>query len=169
MSGSNNNTNNNEVYKSRPHYIEYESAFILLLFGVAIKFFIDFFVNMNGARLIFNGINIGYWFPAVIGLLAIFDIIKTTIQIIFTTYYVDIDIVSVKKGVLRQQVRENLMTKVEDISVDQSILGRLLHYGDVTIIGTGGSTIVFENASYPYKVKELIEKYTKSSNKGNNN
>ncbi len=29
------------------------------------------------------------------------------------------------------------MTKVESVSVDQSILGRMLDYGDITVRGTG--------------------------------
>jgi uncharacterized membrane protein YdbT with pleckstrin-like domain len=42
-----------------------------------------------------------------------------------------------KKGFIRRQSNEMNMDKVESVQIDQSILGRLLGYGDVAILGTG--------------------------------
>ena len=42
-----------------------------------------------------------------------------------------------KKGLIRRQTNEMNMDKVESVKVDQSILGRMLDYGSVTILGTG--------------------------------
>ena len=42
-----------------------------------------------------------------------------------------------KKGLIRRQTNEMNMDKVESVKIDQSILGRMLDYGSVTILGTG--------------------------------
>jgi uncharacterized membrane protein YdbT with pleckstrin-like domain len=42
-----------------------------------------------------------------------------------------------KRGFIRRHTVEMNMDKVESVDVDQSIMGRLLNYGDVTIHGTG--------------------------------
>jgi uncharacterized membrane protein YdbT with pleckstrin-like domain len=42
-----------------------------------------------------------------------------------------------KKGLVRRQTNEMNMDKVESAKIDQSILGRILDYGNVTILGTG--------------------------------
>jgi uncharacterized membrane protein YdbT with pleckstrin-like domain len=42
-----------------------------------------------------------------------------------------------KCGFIRRHTVEMNMDKVESVDVDQSILGRLLNYGDITIRGTG--------------------------------
>src|ERR1700716_2240549 len=42
-----------------------------------------------------------------------------------------------KRGFIRRYTVEMHMDKVESVDVDQSILGRLLDYGDVTVRGTG--------------------------------
>jgi uncharacterized membrane protein YdbT with pleckstrin-like domain len=42
-----------------------------------------------------------------------------------------------KRGLIRRHTVEMNMDKVESVDVDQSIMGRLLNYGDVTIHGTG--------------------------------
>ena len=44
-----------------------------------------------------------------------------------------------KRGVHHPAHREMNMDKVASVDVDQSILGRLLDYGTVHVIGTGGT------------------------------
>src|SRR6185295_377503 len=42
-----------------------------------------------------------------------------------------------KRGFIRRHTIEMNMDKVESVDVDQSLLGRLLNYGDITVRGTG--------------------------------
>lgn len=43
-----------------------------------------------------------------------------------------------KTGFISRDTMEMSLGKVESVQVDQSILGRLLNYGDITLQGTGG-------------------------------
>lgn len=45
-----------------------------------------------------------------------------------------------KKGFISRTTAEMHMDKIESVKVDQSILGRLLDYGKVTVLGTGTGT-----------------------------
>jgi uncharacterized membrane protein YdbT with pleckstrin-like domain len=47
--------------------------------------------------------------------------------------------VIIKTGIISRKTLEMNLNKIESVNVDQSIMGRLLGYGDVTIIGTGGT------------------------------
>ena len=42
-----------------------------------------------------------------------------------------------KTGLIQRETNEMNMDKVESIQIDQSIFGRMLDYGNVTILGTG--------------------------------
>ena len=42
-----------------------------------------------------------------------------------------------KRGFIRRHTIEMNMDKIESVDVDQSILGRILNYGDITVRGTG--------------------------------
>jgi uncharacterized membrane protein YdbT with pleckstrin-like domain len=42
-----------------------------------------------------------------------------------------------KTGFISRDTNEMHMDKVESVKVDQSILGRIFNYGDVTVLGTG--------------------------------
>ena len=44
-----------------------------------------------------------------------------------------------KRGFISRSTAEMQMDKIESVRVDQSILGRILNYGKVTILGTGTS------------------------------
>ena len=44
-----------------------------------------------------------------------------------------------KRGLVRRHTVEMNMDKVESVDVDQSIIGRIFNYGDVTVRGTGAS------------------------------
>lgn len=44
-----------------------------------------------------------------------------------------------KRGLIRRHTVEMNMDKVESVDVDQSIMGRIFNYGDVTVRGTGAS------------------------------
>ena len=53
--------------------------------------------------------------------------------------------VIVKTGLISRRTLEMNLNKIESVNVDQSILGRLLNYGTITIIGTGGTKESFTN------------------------
>jgi uncharacterized membrane protein YdbT with pleckstrin-like domain len=45
-----------------------------------------------------------------------------------------------KRGFISRTTAEMHMDKIESVKIDQSILGRILDYGEVTILGTGTGT-----------------------------
>jgi hypothetical protein len=46
---------------------------------------------------------------------------------------------------------------VEAILVDQSVMGRILNYGAVTLTGTGGVRQTFDNVSDPLELRRRIQ------------
>lgn len=65
--------------------------------------------------------------------------------------------VILKRGWLARRVVELNLQKVENVSVDQGILGRLLDYGTVTVAGSGGTKEVFEYVRSPLAFKAAIQ------------
>ena len=61
-----------------------------------------------------------------------------------------------KRGFVRRYTVEMHMDKVESVDVDQSILGRLLDYGDVIIHGTGMGIEPLPNIDHPLKLRNHI-------------
>ena len=61
-----------------------------------------------------------------------------------------------KKGLVRRQTNEMNMDKVESVKINQSILGRMLDYGDVTILGTGEGFETLRTISSPIELRNSI-------------
>jgi len=62
-----------------------------------------------------------------------------------------------KFGLLSRTTSEQRLSKIESIHVHQSILGRLLGYGSLTVTGTGSSTTQFSPMKDPLACKRAIE------------
>lgn len=65
--------------------------------------------------------------------------------------------VIVKTGLISRKTLEMNLSKIESVNVDQSIFGRLLGYGTITIIGTGGTRESFPNISEPILFRKKFQ------------
>lgn len=63
----------------------------------------------------------------------------------------------VKTGLISRKTLEMNLSKIESVNVDQSILGRLLGYGTIRIIGTGGTREEFPNISNPIEFRKKFQ------------
>ena len=61
-----------------------------------------------------------------------------------------------KKGLIRRETNEMNMDKVESVQIDQSILGRMLDYGNVTILGTGEGFETLRTIASPIELRNSI-------------
>ncbi len=65
--------------------------------------------------------------------------------------------VMVKVGLLSRRTIEIVLQKVESIVVDQSLMGRVLNYGSITVRGTGGTPEPFANISHPLEFRRQVQ------------
>ncbi len=65
--------------------------------------------------------------------------------------------VAVKVGLFSRSTQEMLLGRIESIGVDQTVMGRMLNYGTVTIRGTGGSADPFPNIYHPLEFRHYVQ------------
>ena len=65
--------------------------------------------------------------------------------------------VVIKVGWLRRRTVETMLSKVEGINVEQSLIGRLLGYGSIIITGTGGTQEPFRNIGSPFEFRRQVQ------------
>lgn len=64
--------------------------------------------------------------------------------------------VIIKKGLISIWTLEMNLQKIETVNVEQSILGRLLGYGSLTLIGTGGTKERFHCINDPISFRKAF-------------
>jgi uncharacterized membrane protein YdbT with pleckstrin-like domain len=65
--------------------------------------------------------------------------------------------VIIKTGFLSRRTIELNMSKVESVQVDQDIFARLLNYGTITLIGTGGTKEPFQLINDPMAFRHAVQ------------
>jgi uncharacterized membrane protein YdbT with pleckstrin-like domain len=61
-----------------------------------------------------------------------------------------------KRGFIWRDTKEIQMDKVETVEVEQSMLGRLLDYGDVIVTGSGSTWSPLKNVGRPLELRNAI-------------
>lgn len=89
-------------------------------------------------------------------LYSIYLIIRVTLVILSTEFALTNRRIIAKKGFFFQHSIEILLNKVESISVSQPLIGRILGFGTVTIIGSGGTQEVFKSIDNPMELRKQV-------------
>ncbi len=70
--------------------------------------------------------------------------------------------VVIKVGLVSRKTVEMNLEKVESIGVDQSILGRMLDYGTIEVVGTGGTREPFRAIRDPLGFRRAVTEATEA-------
>ena len=131
------------IYETSLHWIVYLSP--VLLVGVGLVFSLPGTIpgmSYGGLAILAVGL---------IGLLAAW-IRQTSSEFAVTNRRVII-----KVGFLSRRTIELNMSKVESVQVDQDIFGRLLNYGTITVMGTGGTREPFALINDPMAFRHAVQ------------
>jgi uncharacterized membrane protein YdbT with pleckstrin-like domain len=64
--------------------------------------------------------------------------------------------VIIKTGIISRRTIEMNLSKIENIEINQNIIGRIFGYGIITIVGTGGTHEPFNNVSQPLEFRKAV-------------
>jgi uncharacterized membrane protein YdbT with pleckstrin-like domain len=134
------------VYSGRIHWVVYGPAILLALVALGILTQ----ANAGPTGLAWLIASIAFWLAAGAAFVSAW----------FKRWTTEIDLtdrrIVYKRGFIRRHTVEMNMDKVESVDVDQSIFGRLLNYGDVTIHGTGEGWEPLRNIGAPLKLRNHV-------------
>jgi uncharacterized membrane protein YdbT with pleckstrin-like domain len=70
----------------------------------------------------------------------------------------------VKVGIAARRTVEMLLTRVESIGVEESVMGRMLGYGTVIVRGTGGTPEAFDRIAHPLEFRTQVQQQISNAN-----
>ena len=95
-------------------------------------------------------------FLVVLGLAGIVLLVRAWFQRWVTEIAVTNQRIILKRGFIRRHTIEMNMDKVESVDVDQSLLGRLFNYGNITVRGVGTGFEPFRMIDNPLRFRSQV-------------
>lgn len=71
--------------------------------------------------------------------------------------------VIIKVGFLSKRTLELFLAKVESVGVEQSLLGRMMDFGSITVRGTGGTNEPFSHVAHPLEFRRQVQHQIESN------
>lgn len=137
------------LYSATAHWIVYWQAILCWIVAA---------LALTGARMIVSeGVTVtGLAVAAIVGGAALIYSMKAWFHRWTTETDVTTERVVHKTGFIKRSTFEMNIDKVESVDVEQSVLGRLLGYGDVTILGVGEGKKTIRCISSPLDFRSHI-------------
>jgi uncharacterized membrane protein YdbT with pleckstrin-like domain len=136
----------NLVYTSRLHWIVYVPGLLLWVAALIVLYV----VGAASPRIV--------WLIlfAVLAFAASILLLRAWIRRWTTEIDVTDRRIVYKRGLIRRHTVEMNMDKVESVDVDQTIMGRLLDYGNIVIHGTGRGIEPLRNIDAPLEFRNKV-------------
>ena len=135
------------VYRAKISGWIYFLPIILIIFGLLL-----IFTNNNSPSI-----------GVLLFIIGLFLLVKRFIYVRFTELYITQKFTIAKYGLIRRETIEMLNDKVDSIRVNQSILGRILNYGNIIVVGAGGSSSPIRFIAEPLEFRRQLL-YVQESN-----
>jgi uncharacterized membrane protein YdbT with pleckstrin-like domain len=132
------------VYEARIHWIVYLGPLLPIGAGLVLAIPSDNYVTpWGGLALLAVGV---------------ISLVVAYVRQVTSEFAVTNRRVIVKTGFLSRRTIELNMSKVESIQVEQGIVARLLNYGTITVIGTGGTHEPFSMIDDPLAFRHAVQR-----------
>lgn len=144
------------VYFSHPHWIIFAPAVFLFALALFVLWYAPAYIPLDDSFRLFSFTPV-QMLTGICVITGIYWGFSALIQYFTAEYGVTDKRVLMKVGFIRRDTAEIFLDKLEAINVDQSVLGRLLDYGTLTIIGTGGTHDVYYNVPMPFRFRQAAQ------------
>lgn len=138
----------------RPHWIIFAGPLFAALLALGLALFgRDFFLT-NTILLGYPLYDLAALFCAVASL---YYFISAWVTFVTSEFGITNKRVLMKTGFIRRDSLELFMEKIEAIHVEQPIFGRILNYGTIMVIGTGGTKDPFFYIPDPIVFRRIVQ------------
>jgi uncharacterized membrane protein YdbT with pleckstrin-like domain len=139
------------LYSTNAHWIFYLPAIVAWIVALALLI-LSSTVGVVAPALVL----VGWAAAAVIAVAALYFTIKAWFHRLSTETDVTDRRVVHKTGFINRRTFEMSLDKVESVDVNQSVMGRILNYGDVTILGVGEGKQTIATIASPLAFRSAI-------------
>ena len=144
------------VYRTRLHWVVMFGHLVLTLLFLALGGFVLVYA-MQHRQMPVSDLHLDEGGGAAALVLALIVFVAGSLRRNATEMAVTNRRVVVKTGITSRRTIEMLLNEVETIEVSEPGMGRMLGYGSITIIGTGGTSEPFHRMAHPLEFRSRVQ------------
>ena len=139
--------NERVIYKTKLHWVLFAKPALVTLLGLAITVALGALTQVEWL-----------WYLSLLVIAAglVWGAIQA-VELVTSEFAVTTTRLIFKVGLIGRYTMELLLGKVESIGVQQTLVGRLLNYGDLVVTGTGGAREVFRRVHDPIGFRNHVQ------------
>jgi uncharacterized membrane protein YdbT with pleckstrin-like domain len=139
--------NERVIYKTKLHWILFAKPACLTLLGLVLTVALGALVRVEWL-----------WYLSLLVIVAglVWGAIHA-VELLTSEFAVTTTRLIFKVGLIGRYTTELLLGKVESIGVQQTLIGRVLNYGDLVVTGTGGAREVFRRVRDPISFRNHVQ------------
>lgn len=143
------------VFASRPHWIVFAPSVIALVIALLAWIYTP---QYFGSYPVWRGFSMAALFSGAIAIAAVIMFLKSLLFFTTSEYAVTDRRVVMKMGWLNRDAIEIFLQRIEAINVSQTLLGRILNYGTIIVIGTGGTSDYYPSVPNPLDFHRKVQR-----------
>ena len=139
--------NERVIYKTKLHWVLFVKPALVTLLGLGITVALGALTQVEWL-----------WYLSLLVIAAglVWGAIQA-VELVTSEFAVTTTRLIFKVGLIGRYTMELLLGKVESIGVQQTLVGRLLNYGDLVVTGTGGAREVFPRVHDPIGFRNHVQ------------
>jgi hypothetical protein len=145
------------VYRTRLHWIVMFGHLVLGLLFLALGGYLLFYAYQHQQQMQPSNLHMGEGAGAVALFIGLLVMVMGSVRRNATEMAVTSRRVVIKTGLASRRTIEMLLNKVETIEVTEPGFGRMLGYGSILIIGTGGTSEPFHRIAHPLEFRSHVQ------------
>lgn len=143
------------VYAVRPHWIIFANPCIYFI--VALLLWAGGGTLLSLDNIYILSLSATSWLALILVAMGLIYLLSAYVTYKSSEFGITNKRVLMKTGFIQRYSLEIFLGKIEAIYVNQSIFGRLLDYGILVVVGTGGSKDPYRNVPEPLKFRRRIQ------------
>ena len=142
------------VFITRPHWIVFASPFFAFVFAALILHLGPQYLS---AGIVLFGFSLPQLFALLVSIIGLYWLIGAFIMYRYSEYGITNKRVLLKTGLIQRKSLEIFLDKIEAVRIDQGVIGRLLNYGSIVVVGTGGTGDPFAYIPDPLNFRKKVQ------------
>ena len=144
------------VYKTRLHWVVMLRSIVMACFLIALAAFLVYYAQSNSS-LDARTVHLLEGGNAVCLSVAVLVVLAGAARRNATEMAVTNHRVVIKVGLVSRRTIEMMLAKIESIEVKETAVGRMLGYGTIVVIGTGGTPEPFPRVAHPLQFRSAVQ------------